>query len=83
MRGNHFSDYEGYDLDGDGIGDVPYRVNAISSDLAEAHPALKLFQGTVAMQAIDAIAHAVPVLDGKTLLLDPAPLVRAPQVVRP
>ena len=83
VRGNHFSDYEGYDLNGDGIGDVPYRVNAISSDLAEAHPALKLFQGTVAMQAIDAIAHAVPVLDGKTLLLDPAPLVRAPQVVRP
>ncbi len=80
VRGNHFSDYEGYDLNGDGIGDVPYRVNALSSELADTHPALKLFQGTIAMQAIDAMAHAMPLMESRTLLRDPAPLVRAPEV---
>jgi nitrous oxidase accessory protein len=83
VRGNHYSDYEGYDLNGDGIGDVPYRVNALSTELTDSRPALKLFQGTVAMNAIDAIAHAVPVLDSKMLLVDPAPLVRAPEVAKP
>jgi nitrous oxidase accessory protein len=83
VRGNHFSEYEGYDLDGDGIGDVPHRVSALSSELADAHPALKLFHGTAAMQLVDAIAHAVPLLDRKPLLVDTAPLVRSPEIAMP
>ncbi len=75
VRGNHFSNYEGYDLDGDGIGDVAYEVKALSSELTESHPSLKFFHGTAAMGVIDAVAHAVPVLSAKTLLVDPAPLV--------
>jgi nitrous oxidase accessory protein len=83
VRGNHFNDYEGYDLDGDGVGDVPHRVNALSSELSDAHPALRFFHGTAAMQLVDAIAHAVPVLESHTLLADGAPLVRAPEVRSP
>ncbi len=83
VRGNHFSDYEGYDLDGDGVGDVPYRVSALSSELADEHPALQFFHGTAAMQLVDAIAHAIPVLDGRTILADAAPRVRAPEVALP
>lgn len=83
VRGNHFSDYEGYDLDRDGIGDVPFRVNALSSELADKHPSLRFFHGTTAMQLVDAIAHAVPVLDGHTLLSDPAPLMQAPEIALP
>ncbi len=80
VRGNHFTDYEGYDLDGDGVGDVPYRVNELSTELADSHPSLKYFYGTTAMQLIDAIAHAIPVLDSHTLLADAAPLMRAPEI---
>jgi nitrous oxidase accessory protein len=83
VRGNHFADYEGYDLDGDGRGDVPHRVSALSSELADAHPALKLFHGTTAMQLVDAVAHAVPVLESRALLEDPEPLVRSPEVALP
>ncbi|HEY2512637.1 MAG TPA: nitrous oxide reductase family maturation protein NosD [Polyangiaceae bacterium] len=83
VRGNHFSEYEGYDLDGDGVGDVPHRVNALSSELADTHPALKFFHGTAAMQLVDAIAHAVPLLESRPLLVDPAPRVRAPEVASP
>lgn len=83
VRGNHFSNYEGYDLDGDGTGDVAYEVKALSSELTEAHPSLKFFRGTAAMGVIDAVAHAVPVLSAKTLLVDPAPLVTFPEANSP
>jgi nitrous oxidase accessory protein len=79
VHGNHFSDYEGYDLNHDGIGDVAYEVKALSSELTESHPALKFFHGTAAMGVIDAVAHAVPVLAAKQLLVDPAPLVTFPE----
>ncbi len=83
VRGNHFSDYEGYDLDRDGFGDVPHRVSTLSSELADAHPALQFFHGTTAMHLVDAMAHAVPVLESHTLLEDPAPLVRSPEIPSP
>jgi nitrous oxidase accessory protein len=75
FRGNHYSDYAGYDLDGDGVGDVAYEVKTLSSELTESHPTLKLFTGTAALGVIDAVAHAVPVLSAKKLLRDPSPRV--------
>jgi nitrous oxidase accessory protein len=83
VKGNHFSDYEGYDLDGNGVGDVPHEVKMLSSALTEAHPSLKLFHGTAAMGVIDAVAHAVPVFASKKLLVDAAPLVRSPELKLP
>lgn len=83
VRGNHFSDYAGYDLNADGVGDVAYEVKALSSELTDSHPALRFFEGTAAMGVIDAVARAVPVLAAKQLLVDPAPLVRSPKVPHP
>ncbi len=81
MRGNHYTDYEGYDLDGDGVGDVAYEVKALSSQLTETRPALKFFRGTAAMGVIDAVARAVPVFASRKVLVDPAPLSREPDFV--
>jgi len=83
MRGNHYADYEGYDLDGDGIGDVAYEVKALSSELTETRPALKFFHGTAALGLVDAVARAVPVFAAKKLLVDPAPLARQPAIREP
>jgi nitrous oxidase accessory protein len=71
--GNHWSDYEGYDLDGDGRGDIPFEVKQLSSELTNVHPALKFFEGTGAMGVIDAVARAVPVLAAHRVLFDPHP----------
>jgi nitrous oxidase accessory protein len=78
VRGNHFSDYEGYDLDHDGVGDVAYEVKALSSELVEKNASLALLHGTPAMGVIDAVAHAVPVFSAKKLLVDPEPRMRKP-----
>jgi nitrous oxidase accessory protein len=83
FRRNHYSDYEGYDLDADGIGDVPYEVTMLSTELTGARPAVKYFHGTAALALIDAVAHAVPLLAPKKLLSDPEPLVSAPRIEAP
>jgi nitrous oxidase accessory protein len=83
VHGNHFSDYAGYDLDGDGTGDVPYRVSALSREMEDDRPALRFFDGTPAMQVIDAVARAVPLVGGRTILEDKAPRMRAPEVSLP
>jgi nitrous oxidase accessory protein len=73
---NHFSDYEGYDLDGDGLGDVAYQDKALSGELTDATPELRFFHATAAMGLVDAISHAVPVLAAKVVLSDPTPRLR-------
>lgn len=76
FEGNHWSDYAGYDLDGDGHGDVPFEVKQLSGELTDAHPTLMYFRGTAAMSLIDAIAQAVPVLATHQMLIDRSPAMR-------
>lgn len=82
-RENHYSDYEGYDLDGDGTGDVAYEVQALSSELVESSPSLKVFAGTAAMGLVDTVSRAVPLLSKKKLYVDPAPVSRRPERITP
>lgn len=83
MRANHYSEYEGYDLDDDGIGDVAFEVKALSSELTESRPALKFFHGTASMGLVDVVARAMPMLASHKLLVDPAPLARRPRLAEP
>lgn len=78
FRGNHYSDYEGYDLDRDGRGDVPYEVKALASGLIADRPAIRFFHGTAAMSLVEAVARAVPMLGSRRLLSDPEPRFSSP-----
>ncbi|MFN2377553.1 MAG: nitrous oxide reductase family maturation protein NosD, partial [Candidatus Binatia bacterium] len=71
--GNYWSDYQGFDLDDDGTGDVAWQVKRLSSELTDTHPTLKLLRGTAVLAALDAVARAVPVLTTRLLLSDPSP----------
>jgi nitrous oxidase accessory protein len=73
---NHWSSYAGYDLDGDRVGDVAHQVRQPSTDLRDAHPALKFFRGTAAMALYDAVAQALPIFESRLLLEDPRPATR-------
>jgi nitrous oxidase accessory protein len=77
FRDNSWSDYQGYDLDHDGRGDVPYQVKALASALLEAEPSVRLYGGTAAFAVIDLVARAAPVFASRLLLVDPAPRVQA------
>jgi len=78
---NHWSEYAGYDLNADSVGDVPFQLTQLSRELGDATPSLKLFQGTVAFGLIDAISHVVPVLSSRVLITDPSPEVSTPPTV--
>jgi len=75
LERNHFSDYAGYDLDHDGLGDVAYQVKRLSGDWVSAHPTLAFFHGTAAMSLLDAVATAVPVFASRLLIEDKTPRI--------
>jgi len=70
---NEFDDYAGYDLDGDGTGDVPYELRSLASDLVAAAPALAFFRGTPAFALAEAIGRIVPLFEPRLVLSDPEP----------
>lgn len=59
--GNFWSGYDGYDLAGDGIGDVPYRIQNLFDYIEGQHPALRLFLESPASQAMAAATKAFPI----------------------
>lgn len=74
--GNHYSEYAGYDLDGDGFGDVAFTHGRLSTAVVQDNPAVRFLHGTVAMQLVDVVAKAFPLLEKKPLLVDPKPMMK-------
>jgi nitrous oxidase accessory protein len=73
-RGNFWSAYRGYDADGDGIGDLPYRYEGVMNDLVRRNPAAQIFLLTPAMLAIENAARMFPLVRPQPLLVDDYPL---------
>lgn len=79
--GNYFDDYQGYDLNHDGTGDIPYELRSFSTDLVQRYPNLALFSGSPAMYLIEFFSKVFPYLQPKLILRDPRPRV-APGAIR-
>jgi nitrous oxidase accessory protein len=76
-HGNDFDDYAGYDLDGDGVGDVPYELRSLSGELVSNYPDLAFFRGTPSLALVRAAGELIPLFAPRTLLRDEAPRMRA------
>lgn len=74
-RGNFWSDYAGYDLDDDGIGDLPYVSQSLFEDLMDREPKLRMFLFSPAQQAVEMAAKAFPVVQPRPKFQDTAPLM--------
>lgn len=78
--GNFWSDYAGFDLDGDGVGDLPYEPRSLFGAMLADTPNLRLFVHSPAQQAIEFTARALPELRPRPTLNDPSPLARTPRI---
>ena len=79
-RGNYWSDFAGYDADGDGVGDVSYKVDDLYNTLTDEYPDLAFFNETPASKAIGLAAQMFPVLRPDPIIVDEHPLVNRPSL---
>ena len=75
-RGNFWSGYDGYDMNEDGRGDVPQRVQDIFEYIEGNHPRLQIYLDSPAAKALAVAERTFPVLKGSQEI-DSAPLMRA------
>lgn len=72
QSGNHWSNYLGWDRDGNGVGDVPYEANDMVDRLSWQHPSMKLLLASPAVQALRLVGQQFPILRVPSVV-DPKP----------
>jgi nitrous oxidase accessory protein len=65
---NYWSDYRGYDLDRDGVGDVPHHPVRLFSLLVEKQPPGVVLMGSLFVRLIDTAERALPMFTPETLV---------------
>ncbi len=76
FRGNYYDTYRGYDLDGDGSGDVPFEFRRLSTQIEGRYPELALLHGAPAMAMVDLVGEVLPLFAPRVLMRDEEPRVR-------
>jgi len=76
-RGNYWSDYLGWDQDGDGVGDRPYRVNSFHTQLLHRFPSAALLMNSPSLETLSLLERRLPFLRTPTIT-DRKPLLNAP-----
>jgi nitrous oxidase accessory protein len=75
FEGNYWDEYRGYDLDRDGIGDVPHAPVRLFAVIVERSPQAIVLLRSALVALLDAAERAMPVLTPR-LLVDPKPAMR-------
>jgi nitrous oxidase accessory protein len=81
-RGNFWSDYLGWDLDADGIGDVPFRPNDGVDVLLWKYPSARNLMSSPSVLLLRYVQRAFPVFTPPSVQ-DSRPLMKAPTSFRP
>ncbi|MDI5892772.1 nitrous oxide reductase family maturation protein NosD [Halomonas rhizosphaerae] len=81
-RGNHWSDYLGWDLDGDGVGDMPFEPNDAMDRLLWRYPVARLLMHSPAVLALRWVQRQFPVFRPQGVK-DSHPLMKEPDLNEP
>jgi nitrous oxidase accessory protein len=81
-RGNRWSGDDGWDLDGDGVHDLPYGPASPLTEVSRERPALRLFLTSPAATVLGWAERTFPVF-ALEVVIDPCPLARSPADVPP
>ncbi len=77
IEGNYWDDYRGYDLNRDGVGDVPFHPVRLFSMVVERHEPAMILMRSLFTGMLDAAERVLPALTPETLV-DARPLMRRP-----
>ena len=75
FEGNYWSHYRGYDLNRDGVGDVPYRPVRLFSFVVQKQAAALILLRSVFVDMLDLAESMIPILTPETLV-DKKPMMR-------
>lgn len=67
---NYWSNYSGYDLDRDGVGDEPYRPVSLFSVISEQHTEAMILMRSLTIVALDLVERIIPSLTPAALMDD-------------
>jgi nitrous oxidase accessory protein len=74
--GNYWTGYDGYDLDGDGIGDIPYTIQNVFQVMENNCPEVRYYLFSPAAEILEVAEKALPIMElGNSR--DEAPRIRA------
>lgn len=72
FAGNYWDGYHGYDVDGDGVGDLPHRPVRLFSQIVERFEPTLVLQRSFFLALLDGAERAIPALTPEGML-DPSP----------
>lgn len=71
--GNYWDDYEGFDINHDGVGDKPYELYAYADRIWMDQPKARFFRNAPVLELLDFLERLAPFSAPDMLLRDPAP----------
>jgi nitrous oxidase accessory protein len=80
VNGNYWDRYEGYDLNKDNIGDIPYRPVSMYSMVVERIPTAVLLWRSFLVFLMDRAEKAIPVLTPENLK-DESPSIKPYDII--
>ena len=77
-QGNYWDDYQGFDRDGDNVGDRPYELYAYADQIWMDFPAARFFRNSPVMESLDFLERLAPFSTPVLILKDEKPIFRNP-----
>ncbi|MBK9349113.1 MAG: nitrous oxide reductase family maturation protein NosD [Sulfuritalea sp.] len=78
-RGNYWDDYQGFDRDGDGVGDTPYELYAFADQIWIELPPARFFKTAPVMELLDFLERLAPFSSPELTLKDAKPRFLKPE----
>jgi nitrous oxidase accessory protein len=75
-RDNYWSDYQGFDRNGDGVGDTPHETYIFADRIWLENPMATFFRNAPALELLDFLERLAPFSSPALILRDPAPRMR-------
>jgi nitrous oxidase accessory protein len=75
-RGNYWDEYQGFDRNGDGIGDTPHEVYLFADRIWMETPMATFFRNSPVLELLDFLERLAPFSTPHRVLQDPSPKMR-------